>query len=200
MAWHLRVKSYESCSCKMICPCTMGPAEPDRGWCSGSFAFEVQDGSSDGVDLSGVRVALGAELPGDFLGGIDRARLYVDERASAEQRRELEAIFAGERGGIWADMAGAITEWLPSQTAAIDIDESADGCVVRIGQVGRLDLTAVRTQDGRQAALENAPVAVGLGQDRIDLAMGTGSRWDDPDLRPWESGGYGGSSVIEWSA
>ena len=76
MSWKLTGEMYEACSCKMICPCTVGPAEPDQDWCSVAQVVQVASGESDGVDLSGARVALGLELPGDFFSGIDKARLY----------------------------------------------------------------------------------------------------------------------------
>src|SRR5687767_10890733 len=101
MAWMLRGTWYESCSCKMACRCNFGPAEPDQGWCSGVIAMDIGSGRSDDVDLAGTKAVLHAELPGDFLGGIDRAVLYLDEASSQEQRDELEAIFQGRRGGVW---------------------------------------------------------------------------------------------------
>jgi len=78
MAWRMNVRMYESCSCKMVCRCTLGPAEPDQGWCSGAIGVEVLDGESEGVELTGAKLVLLAELPGDFLGGIDKAKLYLD--------------------------------------------------------------------------------------------------------------------------
>ncbi len=44
---------------------------------------------------------LHAELPGDFLGGMDKGVRYPDEAAPQAQRDELEAIFRGKRGGAW---------------------------------------------------------------------------------------------------
>jgi hypothetical protein len=31
MAWHVKGKAREFCSCKMWCPCWIGPAQPDQG-------------------------------------------------------------------------------------------------------------------------------------------------------------------------
>jgi len=62
MAWQLPGRSMELCSCKMLCPCWLGPeGVPDQGWCGGALGFDIERGSSDGVDLSGTRVALAAE-------------------------------------------------------------------------------------------------------------------------------------------
>ena len=41
MAWTMKVRLLESCSCAALCPCILGPAKPDQGWCSGVFGIEV---------------------------------------------------------------------------------------------------------------------------------------------------------------
>jgi hypothetical protein len=198
VAWRMRVKMYESCSCKMVCRCTLGPAEPDQGWCSAAIGMEVLAGESDGVDLSGARVVLGGELPGDFLGGIDKAKLYLDERLSDDQRRELEAILHGEKGGLWAGLRQMIGTWLPSTVTSVYIADG-EAPTVTVAGAGKIVLQPLTTEDGRRATLNNAPIAVGFGQDVLELSMATGSGFSDPDLRAWESLGYGSTSVVEWS-
>jgi hypothetical protein len=93
MAWNMTGQMLESCSCKMLCPCALGPAEPDQGWCAGALVFDIQRGQADGVSLDRTTVVLVVNMPGDFLGGNGTARLYVDEAASAAQRQELELTF-----------------------------------------------------------------------------------------------------------
>src|SRR5690242_8780420 len=98
MAWQLSGRSIEFCNCKMLCPCWLGPeGEPDQGWCGGALGFDIQRGSSDGVDLSGTKVALATEFPGNFFAGKGTARLYIGDSATTEQRRELEAILLGKK-------------------------------------------------------------------------------------------------------
>jgi hypothetical protein len=198
VAWRMRVRMYESCSCKMVCRCTLGPAEPDQGWCSAALGIEVLEGESDGVDLTGAKVVLGGELPGDFLGGIDKAKMYLDSGLSDEQRRELDAIFHGERGGLWAGLRGMIGTWLPSMVTSIEIHDG-EAPRVTVAGAGQIALQPLKTEDGRQATLNNAPIAVGFGQDVLELATATGG-FSDPDLRAWESLGYGSTSTMEWSA
>ena len=44
MAWHISGKTTELCSCKLMCPCWLGPDnEPDQGWCAGAFGFDDID-------------------------------------------------------------------------------------------------------------------------------------------------------------
>jgi hypothetical protein len=188
----------ESCSCKMMCRCVFGPAEPDEGWCSGSWAFDIERGTSDGVDLGGTRALLLVEFPADPTAGNGLGRVYVDERASPEQRRELGAIFTGQRGGNWEALQGVFASLLPTETARIDI-QSGDTTTVTVANVGVTTLQAVRAPDGKQATMTSAPLMHGF-LESMDLAMSTGSCWADPLMRAWEGGGHGVTARFNWSA
>jgi hypothetical protein len=51
MAWNVSGQSLELCSCKLLCPCWLGPeGAPDQGWCAGAFAFDISTGNSDGCE------------------------------------------------------------------------------------------------------------------------------------------------------
>ena len=64
MAWNVSGRSVELCNCEMMCPCWLGPEkEPDKGWCAGAFAWDIQAGESNGVDLGGTKVAFRADWP-----------------------------------------------------------------------------------------------------------------------------------------
>jgi hypothetical protein len=182
----------------MLCPCTLGPAEPDQGWCSGALLFDVQQGDADNVNLSGCKVVLAVDLPGDFLSGNGIARLYIDEGAGADQRRELEAIFTGKKGGSFEMLNSLITKWLPMQIVRTEM--AKDNMSAKIGTIGQFMWQPVKTEDGRQTTLQNAPVVVGFGVERSDLARGDGSQWSDPQMRRWQSGGHGTISAFALSA
>lgn len=199
MPWRMKVRLYESCSCKMVCRCTLGPAEPDQGWCSGAIGVHVLEGDSDGVDLGGAKALLVADLPGDFLGGIDKAKLFLDATLSNDQRLELDAIFHGEKGGLWAAMKEAIASWEPSEAASISIEEG-DSARFKAAGVGENVLEALKTDDGKRATLSNAPVAVAFGTYDLGLATAGGSSWSPPGMRAWESLGYGSVSTADWSS
>lgn len=197
MAWTLRGTWFESCSCKVVCRCNFGPAEPDQGWCSGVLGFAVDSGESNGTDLAGSRLALHAELPGDFLGGIDKAVLYLDEALSEAQRQELEAIFQGRRGGVWEGIAGMIGEFLPSKVVPVEVT-GGDSPHVKVGDVIDITFERMKTEDGRQAVVTNAPLAAGFAVDTMELATASGSA-SDSDLRAWQTLGYGAAVPFDWS-
>lgn len=197
--WNCSGHWYESCSCKMNCRCTLGAAEPDQEWCSGAQLYEIAEGSADGTSLAGVRMAVLLDLPGDFVSGvIDRARLYFDPAVNDAQRDSLEAIFQGRKGGPWAAFAPAIREWIPSKVTPINVKVDGETITTSIDGVGGHQLTWLKTADGRQARLVNAPVMAAFEVDNIDLADAVGSRWNDPEMRSWESLGFGGQVEFSW--
>jgi len=197
MPWTLRGTWYEACSCRLVCECNFGPAEPDQGWCSGVLGFAIDSGESNGVDLGGTRMVLHAELPGDFMGGIDKARIYLDEASSQEQRDELVAIFQGQRGGVWEGIAGSIREFLPSRTAKVEVT-GGDNPTVRVDGVLDLALQRVKDESGKQAVLTNAPLSAGFAVTTMELATATGGANDD-DLRKWQTLGNAAAIPFDWS-
>jgi len=199
MSWRVSGHLLEVCSCSLLCPCWLGPAKPDRGWCSGAIIYGIQEGSSDGVDLSDTRVAWVADWPGDFWEGNGTARLYLDEAASSNQRRELEAIFSGKKGGPLEPVFGAvITTWLPTRTAKIHMDWS-NAPTGTVGEVGSLTTTRVTNQAGQPTKVTGAAAMAAFHSESMDLVRTDGSRWSDPDLRLWEAGGSGTLHTLNWS-
>ena len=200
MAWSIRGRSLELCNCKQFCPCWLGPTgEPDQGWCGAAFGYDIKEGTSDGVDLGGCQVALGFEWPGNFFEGNGSARLYVDESASAEQRRELEAIFGGNKGGpLEAVWDAVVTKWLPTQATSVDI-QWGEKPSLRVGEVGQAILNPrqgrVRTADPNQGC-----GGAGGTRHRTD---GSGRRGgeplSDPELRAFE-GDDGTLHTFDWAA
>jgi hypothetical protein len=200
MAWQLSGRSVELCSCKMLCPCWLGPeGEPDQGWCGGALGFDIHRGNSDGVDLSGTKVVLAAEWPGNFFGGNGTARLYLEEDATPEQRRELEAIFSGKKGGLFEALFGAvISKWLSTETTKIEMGWDASP-FLRVGNVGQANLTPLKDATGRPTRVEGAAAMAAFQFASMDLASSKGSHWTDPNLRQWQ-GDSGTLHQFNWSA
>jgi len=157
MGWNLRGELIETCSCNVHCPCWFGVQElmeMDRGWCDNALLFRVEGGESNGVDLSGCTVVLGAAFPGPTLFDADgTARLYIDDGASEEQRPELEAIFQG-------------TE-----------------LTAKVGDIGEVRSSVLKNEAGDAVTMQHAGFAAGLQflDEKFSVAP-SGSRWADPDL------------------
>ena len=127
MSWRIRGSYFESCNCDAICPCRRIDGVPGgrstHGVCEGVLSWLIEQGNADGVDLSGLPVAIAMRYSDDEAGSPWSWILYLDARAKAEQRDALVGIFTGELGGDalrhfpWA--------WKPSDLLAVrpvDID------------------------------------------------------------------------------
>ena len=121
MSWRIRGSYFESCNCEAICPCRRIDGVPGgrstHGVCMGVLSWLIEEGEADGIDLSGLPVALASCYSDDEPGSPWTWVLYLAARASDEQRAALEGIFTGRLGGDaerhfpWA--------WKASELAAV---------------------------------------------------------------------------------
>jgi hypothetical protein len=149
MSWRIRGSYFESCNCDAICPCRRINSVPGgrstHGVCMGVLSWLIEEGDADGTDLSGLPVALACRYSDDEPGSPWTWVLYVDARASGEQRAALEGIFTGRFGGDvesrfpWAWKASELVAVRPVD---IDVDHTQRRQRLRIR-----DRVSVRIRD-----------------------------------------------------
>ncbi len=204
MAWNITAQFVETCSCNMLCPCWFGVKElmvMDEGWCASAWLFRIHQGNSDGVNLDERTVVVGLDFPGPTLfDGNGTARVYIDDQASADQRRELAAIFQGTKGGPLEIIAGLVTNWLPAQTTKIDLKEEGDTLIAGVGTFGQVKSQLLKDEAGRVMTLQNAGFASALQfkNETFELAPST-SRWSDPDMPRQFETKSGAVATFNWS-
>ena len=129
MTWRIRGTYFESCNCEAICPCRridgVRGGRSTHGVCMGVLSWVIQEGAVDSVDLAGLPVAMAISYSDDEPGSPWTWILYLDSRATSEQRAALEGIFTGALGG--AAEAHFPWTWKESRFAgvrsvAIDVD------------------------------------------------------------------------------
>jgi len=123
MPYSLEGQLLEVCTCKVICPCWVG-ADPDGGSCDGVVFWHIQKGTISDVDVSGLTIGVLAHIPGNVLEGNWRAVLYVDDKASPEQKEALLEVWSGKAGGPVADLAQLVGEVVTVKDATINVDVS----------------------------------------------------------------------------
>ena len=166
MGWRIRGTYFESCNCDAICPCRRINGVPGgrstHGVCMGVLSWLIEEGASDGTDLSGLPVALVVRYSDDEPGSPWTWILYVDVRATDEQRAALEAIYTGRAGGDaqahfpWAWKASELAAVRP---VAFDVDHTRRRQRLRIR-----DRVSVRIRDRYQG--EETVSCVISGHDR----------------------------------
>jgi hypothetical protein len=103
MSWRIRGSYFESCNCDPICPCRridgVSGGRSTQGICMGVLTWLIEEGDVDGVDVTGQAVALALTYSDDEEGSPWTWVLYLDARATDDQRDALEGIFTGRLGG-----------------------------------------------------------------------------------------------------
>ena len=109
MSYTLEGQLLEVCTCKTLCPCWVGE-DPDFGTCDGVLAWNIRQGTINGVDVSGLTICALAHIPGNILEGNWRVVLYVDDQASPEQKEALLDVWGGKLGGPVGDLVQLVGE------------------------------------------------------------------------------------------
>jgi hypothetical protein len=149
VSWRISGSYFESCSCDAICPCRRIDGVPGgrstHGVCTGVLTWLIERGDVDGVDLTGLPVAMAVRYDDDEPGSPWTWILYLDDGASDEQRAGLEGIYSGRLGGDaathfpWAWKASTL---VGVRTVPIDVDHSQRRQWLRIR-----DRVSVRIRD-----------------------------------------------------
>ncbi len=204
MAFNLKGELIESCSCNMLCPCWYGVQDlmiMDQGWCATPLLVRIHEGQSDGIDIGGLNVVVGLFYPGPTLfDGNGTARVYVDDRTTPEQERELEKIFQAKEGGPMEVPASLIANWLPTKRARIEVTDENGDINATVEGVGEIVSKRLVNDAGDRMTMQNAAfiLAFEFENSTAELAPSEGSSWKDPDLpETWESKS-GAVGQIDW--
>lgn len=130
------------------------PADQER--CRAVLVFHVDSGWIEGVDVSGLTVAVLADTPRVMADGGWRVGLFMDEAASREQAGMLEAVFSGQMGGPMALLVPLIGEMLGVEAAAIEYTDDGRHHRVKIGNFAEIeveDFVPPQTPEGEVSKL-----------------------------------------------
>lgn len=132
MGYHLEGRLLEVCNCKVLCPCWIGE-DPDFGTCDTIVAWRFDKGAIEGVDVSGLTLAVVAHVPGNILEGNWSAAVFVDENASEAQEAALLKVYTGQAGGPVADLVKLIGTVVSVQRAPIRFEVQGGSGTLEIG-------------------------------------------------------------------
>ncbi|MDT7709239.1 MAG: hypothetical protein QOG20_4846 [Pseudonocardiales bacterium] len=199
MAWSIRGRYFENCSCDMPCPCTVSlDAGADTERCHAVLIFHVDTGQVDDVDVSDLTVVAVADSPQVMTDGDWKLGLVVDDRASDEQLQKLGAVFGGQRGGPMEALAPLVGEMLGVERMRIDVTENNGNHRLRAGdslEVEVDDVVPFGVETGRPARLvdvfhpASSDLAVAKGRSRVRVL---GLEWS-------QEGTSGFSAPFAWS-
>src|SRR5947209_17231570 len=144
MSWKIAGSYFETCSCDVVCPCTASLAlGATNDYCRVVLVFHIKDGEVEGVDVSGLTVALVADTPKVMTDGNWRLGVFIDAGASDEQAEQLGRVFSGALGGPAAALRPLLGENLGVERAPIEVEEDGLRHSVRIGDAVDFEIEVV---------------------------------------------------------
>jgi hypothetical protein len=140
MAYEIEGRLLEVCTCNVLCPCWVGE-DPDYKTCDTTIAWGIEKGSIEGVDVSGLTIAVSAHIPGNILTPLSwKAVVFVDDKSSPEQEAVMLRLFTGQLGGAVADLAGLIGEVVAVERAPITFSVQGGKGRLTIGNIVDADM------------------------------------------------------------
>jgi hypothetical protein len=97
--WHIQGDYVEACNCDYGCPCNFN-GFPSKGYCEAIVAFKIHTGSHGTTRLDGLAVYEVLKWPKAIHDGNGVVALFIDEKATEEQRNALIKIISGAEGGL----------------------------------------------------------------------------------------------------
>jgi FtsP/CotA-like multicopper oxidase with cupredoxin domain len=160
--YQLRGLFYEACDCFTVCPCWMGN-NPDGGECTGVFAWEIEQGSIDGVDVTGLRAVSVSHHVGVRDEAKQRVVIFVDDRATRQQADALAAAFSGRLGGPLQELADILGQLAGVERAPIELRREGRVTTLIVDHRIRIEGATNEGPSGRPMALNDGRLSKVLG-------------------------------------
>jgi len=198
LSWKIQGEYFESCNCEVLCPCLLSglTARPTEGHCDVVLAFRIDKGNYGNIDISGLNAAQALITPGPMAQGNGTMAVYVDSRATPDQRDALESIFTGSAGGPPSMLAGVVSKQMPPK--AVEIKFSMHGHERKLSIPGITEIT-IEGITGRGKDVVWFDNVGHPYSSRLAAAKATNSSYADHSLKFQNSGRNGHFSGIDWS-
>jgi hypothetical protein len=155
MAYRLEGKLLEVCTCNVLCPCWVGE-DPDGGTCDGTLSWHIEKGDIQGVDVSGLTIAMLCHIPGNIMNGNWRAVVFLDDKASSQQEEAILNVFTGKLGGPVADFASLVGEVVGVERVPVTFEVQEGKGRLRLGSAVIADLEPFQGATGESTTLHDS--------------------------------------------
>ncbi len=144
--WSLKGTYLEFCSCEPGCGCNfVSVPNSKEGNCQAFIAHRVENGSCDGTDLAGAKVAWALWWPGAIHEGGGKGHAFVDAQ-SDEQFEALSRIGRGEQGySLFEIFNSTFDETTTVERVEIDMAVDGKSSKVSIDGVAEAVMTPLRS-------------------------------------------------------
>ncbi|MFC5995729.1 DUF1326 domain-containing protein [Pseudonocardia hispaniensis] len=162
MGYQLKGRMAEICSCKSLCPCSVGE-DPDSGYCGFNWVFHFDEGQINGVEVAGLNMGLLGNHRGNVFDGRVRVAVIIDERADDTQQAALVEAFTGKAGGPLADLVGLVQEIVGVTRARIEFDVDKGTGSFAVQDMFECQVQGFTAPDGTSTTLNHTMIGAVLG-------------------------------------
>ena len=141
--WEMEADYLQACSCDYGCPCEF-QAPPTQGFCEAVAAWRINRGRYGDVSLDGLGLGFAARWPGALHEGNGTATIFIDEKASAEQRDALTKIVSGQAGGMPFEIIVTTLSKVDMKFVPFAFDVSGKNSSARLGQEAGLAFEPIK--------------------------------------------------------
>jgi hypothetical protein len=183
--WHIKGELMLSCNCTVFCPCvlSLGKHPPTEGHCQTWGGIKIDQGRYAEVDLSGIKLGLMIEIPGQMSRGNWTAGVYIGNEADIYQIKALTRIMSGQAGGTTRLLSILVGRFLGVWQE--DITYEIDGDVRRfaIPKIIEGEIAPITGKEpGRHTTIENSQYWIGsqiiVAEARKSRLRAHGRNWD----------------------
>jgi hypothetical protein len=198
IAWRAEGLLFENCNCQLVCPGHMHFSQfCTHERCVGYWAVKFDGGSFGSAPLAGARAVIAYDAPSHMIDGGWTEVIVIDETASSEQRRAVEAILDGSAGGPWAVLGRFVGKRLPTRFLPVELVDEGTSKRARIPGVLEGVVSAIRGRDRAQpVTFENIFNQIHAASQVI--ATGT-TQYDDGVIKVSTDKTHGLYSRFDWA-
>lgn len=144
MKWGFEADYLQACNCDYGCPCEFS-APPTMGFCEGVGVWKIREGFHGETKLDGLAIAFAARWPKAIHEGNGTLALFIDAKASPEQRDALLNICMGKAGGLpFEILAATISKALDPFFVPIEVQLNGRNSRAQLGNHLRLALEPIK--------------------------------------------------------
>jgi hypothetical protein len=142
--WSIEADFIQACNCDYGCPCEF-EAPPTTGFCQGMGAYRISKGNYGDVKLDGLGLGLALHFPAAMHKGNGTGVMFIDERATPQQREALMTITSGKAGGMpFEAFAVIFSKWLDTIYVPFTFQFNGQTASVKAGDKMSVQLEPIR--------------------------------------------------------
>ncbi|HLA31513.1 MAG TPA: DUF1326 domain-containing protein [Pseudomonas sp.] len=176
--WRMQGVEFATCNCNWGCPCQFS-ALPSHGKCEAVVAMRIERGHHNQVSLDGLCWAGTFAWPQAIHQGNGRCQVFIEAKATAEQRAALLRILAGEDtepgATVFSVFASTISEMHEPQFVPIAFSVDVDKREASVQIPGVLEASGEPIRNPVNGEPQEVRLVLPKGFEFIEAQMASGS-------------------------